>query len=114
MNIIVSAFNSILSVKIHFVHYDVLFLDLTSVVCYLPVSRNEREMAPNITNSPTGVLFEGETLEEIPGLNEPKKKIKKQIVWQNVIIFTYLHLGAIYGLYLALTSAKIVTTLFGE
>lgn len=71
-------------------------------------------MAPNITNSPTGVLFEGETLEEIQSLSESKKKIKRQIVWRNVIIFMYLHLGAIYGLYLVFTSAKIVTTLFGE
>lgn len=69
-------------------------------------------MAPNITNSPTGVLFEGETLEDIPSLSEPKTKIKKQIVWRNVIIFAYLHLSAIYGLYLVFTSAKIVTTLF--
>ena len=72
-------------------------------------------MAPNITSSPTGVLFEGETLDESSRvIDAPKTKYKRQIVWRNVIIFAYLHIGAVYGLYLALTSAKWATLLFGE
>ncbi|XP_033200611.1 acyl-CoA Delta-9 desaturase isoform X2 [Bombus vancouverensis nearcticus] len=35
-----------------------------------------------------------------------------KIVWRNVIAFTYLHIGAIYGLYLAFTSAKYQTTIW--
>nr|XP_034174557.1 acyl-CoA Delta(11) desaturase-like isoform X1 [Osmia lignaria] len=74
---------------------------------------NKTEMAPNITSTPTGVLFEGETLEDAPGVVEPtKQKYVRRIVWRNVIIFGYLHLGAVYGLYLMLTSAKLSTTLF--
>lgn len=77
--------------------------------------RKKGGMAPNITSSPTGVLFEGETLEESSKvIDAPKTKYKRQIVWRNVIIFTYLHISAVYGLYLALTSAKWATLLFGE
>ncbi|XP_076288866.1 acyl-CoA Delta-9 desaturase [Lasioglossum baleicum] len=68
-------------------------------------------MAPNITSTPTGVLYEGETLDDAV-IDQQKTKYKRQIVWRNVIIFTYLHLAAIYGAYLALTSAKWSTVLF--
>ena len=75
-------------------------------------------MPPDVTSAPTGVLFEGETIEDLQTTvlkDSPKKdiKYKRKIVWRNVIIFGYLHLGALYGLYLALTSAKLATTLFG-
>ncbi|XP_033200622.1 acyl-CoA Delta-9 desaturase isoform X1 [Bombus vancouverensis nearcticus] len=77
------------------------------------MNRKKGGMAPNITSSPTGVLFEGETLEESSRVvDAPKTKYKRQIVWRNVIIFTYLHISAVYGLYLALTSAKWATLLF--
>ncbi|KAL1123029.1 hypothetical protein AAG570_002117 [Ranatra chinensis] len=32
------------------------------------------------------------------------------VVWRNVIMFGYLHLAAVYGMYLALTSAKLLTS----
>ena len=77
-------------------------------------------MAPNITSAPTGVLFEGEALEDLhkhqlnnDGIKE-KKQYRLQIVWRNVILFALLHMGALYGLYLIFTSAKIATTIFGE
>ncbi|XP_071864740.1 acyl-CoA Delta-9 desaturase-like isoform X2 [Bombus fervidus] len=35
-----------------------------------------------------------------------------KIVWRNVIAFTYLHIGAIYGLYLAFTSIKYMTSIW--
>ncbi|KAF7393128.1 hypothetical protein HZH66_008961 [Vespula vulgaris] len=70
-------------------------------------------MAPNITSSPTGVLFEGENIEDQPvEINKEKEIYKRRIVWRNVAIFSGLHIGAIYGVYLALTSAKLLTTLF--
>lgn len=72
-------------------------------------------MAPNITSSPTGVLFEGENIEDQPvEINKEKEIYKRRIVWRNVAIFSGLHIGAIYGVYLALTSAKLLTTLFGK
>lgn len=43
-----------------------------------------------------------------------KKPYKMQIKWINVAYFTYFHLAAVYGLYLALTSAKLPTLLFSR
>ncbi|KAG7213575.1 hypothetical protein KM043_002830 [Ampulex compressa] len=76
--------------------------------------RSRNRMAPNITSSPTGVLFEGETIDESLVNDSPKEKEKyvRKIVWRNVIIFLFLHIGAVYGLYLIFTSAKIATTIF--
>lgn len=72
-------------------------------------------MPPDVTNAPTGVLFEGETVDPTVVKDSPKKEVKytRQLVWRNLIIFAYLHLGALYGLYLIFTSAKLATTLFG-
>ncbi|XP_039305287.1 acyl-CoA Delta(11) desaturase isoform X3 [Solenopsis invicta] len=71
-------------------------------------------MAPNITSTPTGVLFEDETLAESQVVEELKSKTKyvRRIVWRNVIIFSFLHLGALFGVYLLFTSAKFATILF--
>ncbi|CAB0034893.1 unnamed protein product [Trichogramma brassicae] len=78
-------------------------------------------MAPNVTNAPTGVLFENETVEEIKKCvlikekeeEKPEpKQYKLDIVWRNVILFLVLHTGALYGLYLAFTSAKLLTSIF--
>lgn len=71
-------------------------------------------MAPNITSTPTGILYEGETIDDSGVIETPKKKYERRIVWRNVLIFAYLHLGAIFGLYLVFTSAKLLTSLFGE
>ncbi|XP_076239710.1 acyl-CoA Delta-9 desaturase [Calliopsis andreniformis] len=69
-------------------------------------------MAPNVTSPATGVLFEGEKFDESPVIEQPKEKYVRHIVWRNVIIFVYLHLAALYGLYLAITSAKWATIAF--
>jgi len=77
-------------------------------------------MAPNITSAPniTGVLFEDDTMEDVKVKGsepeEPAKPFKAAIVWRNVIIFAYLHAAAIYGAYLIFTSAKLLTTIYGE
>jgi len=78
-------------------------------------------MAPNITGSPTGVLFQDDTVEPVavpsvkPTIHDskPPQKYRRQIVWRNVMLFIYLHMAAVYGAYLMLTSAKIITTVFG-
>ncbi|XP_011883209.1 PREDICTED: acyl-CoA Delta(11) desaturase-like [Vollenhovia emeryi] len=69
-------------------------------------------MAAHVT--PTGALFEDDTVDESQLTEEPKEKRKyvKHIVWRNVAIFSFLHLGALYGLYLSFTSAKLLTTAF--
>lgn len=77
-------------------------------------------MAPNITSSPTGVLFENdiETV-VVPSVElkndnaKPPEKYRRQIVWRNIILFAYLHLAAVYGAYLMLASAKILTAVWG-
>ncbi|KAL0132478.1 hypothetical protein PUN28_000318 [Cardiocondyla obscurior] len=70
-------------------------------------------MAPNITSTPTGVLFEDETLGE-PQIEGPKDKPKyvRRLVWRNISVFAFLHLGALYGVYLSFTSAKLLTVAF--
>jgi len=41
-----------------------------------------------------------------------KPKYQWKIVWRNMIAFTYLHLGALYGLYILITAAKFYTFLW--
>ena len=38
----------------------------------------------------------------------------EHIIWPNVAYFVALHLGSLYGIHLACTSAKLMTTLFGK
>lgn len=81
-------------------------------------------MAPNATtaNQPptevTGVLNEcdaetidGGLVKDITKLKRAEKR-KLTLVWRNIIAFAYLHLAALYGLWLLLTSAKWQTDLF--
>ena len=35
------------------------------------------------------------------------------IIWENVAYLLSIHIGAVYGLYLCFTEAKIMTVLFG-
>nr|CAD7407323.1 unnamed protein product [Timema cristinae]CAD7433152.1 unnamed protein product [Timema monikensis] len=79
-------------------------------------------MAPNVTSTPDNVLFnEGKEVPVVKHLPTVKTRseegnvvapYRREIVWRNVTLFVILHLSALYGLYLALTSAKILTTLF--
>lgn len=65
-------------------------------------------MAPNTASS----AMYAEPTSEIKPLN--KDKPERVIVWRNVILFLYLHAAALYGVYLVFTSAKILTSLFGN
>lgn len=49
-------------------------------------------------------------------LTKPKAtpKYKWRIVWRNVVAFLYLHIGALYGLYLVFAGARFYTFLFSE
>lgn len=76
-------------------------------------------MAPNVTSVPTGVLYENETLEGSESLQssettKSKAEYRRRLVWINIVIFTFLHVAAVYGFCLALTSAKLYTTILGE
>lgn len=39
---------------------------------------------------------------------------KIRLVWRNIILFVYLHIAAVYGLWLMLTSAQYKTGFLGE
>lgn len=70
-------------------------------------------MAPNMTSAPTGVLFEGENLDEsVAQVPKKKTEYRRKIVWRNVLVFLFLHIGALYGFYLCFTSAKLLTVGF--
>ena len=46
-------------------------------------------------------------------INNEEKEFKPKIVWKNVLIFLYLHIAAIYGIYLC-AYAKYQTLAFGK
>ncbi|XP_017473248.1 PREDICTED: acyl-CoA Delta(11) desaturase-like [Rhagoletis zephyria] len=66
----------------------------------------------SLTDNTTGVLFEQDAETYDGGLLKDIEKLKKaekrrfKLVWRNIIAFVYVHLAAVYGLYLMLTSAK--------
>lgn len=43
-----------------------------------------------------------------------KRAVRKQIVWRNAVGFMFLHLTALYGLYVLVTSAKLLTWVYGK
>lgn len=68
--------------------------------------------------SVSGVLDERDAETVDGGLEKPQQgyagRRKIRLVWRNIILFIYLHLAAVYGLWLLLTSAKLITSIFGE
>lgn len=79
-------------------------------------------MPPNATSvvDPTGVLNECDAETIDGGLDKNVVELKHardrklKLVWKNILIFSYVHIAAVYGAYLMITSAKIYTGLFGE
>jgi hypothetical protein len=43
--------------------------------------------------------------------SETKEEYKMQLVWRNIIAFIYLHIAALYGVYLLIFEANICTFL---
>jgi hypothetical protein len=43
-----------------------------------------------------------------------KRAVKSRIVWQNAIGLLLLHLAALYGLYICILSAKLLTWVYGK
>lgn len=74
----------------------------------------------SLTDNSTGVLFEQDAETYDGGLVKDIEKLKKaekrrlKLVWRNIIAFVYVHLAAVYGLWLMLTSAKWQTITCGE
>jgi hypothetical protein len=75
-------------------------------------------MAPNATTPPTEVsCTTGTTLlspnELRNDATKPPLKYRREIVWPNVVVHVYLNLAGLYGAYLMLTSAKVLTGIWG-
>lgn len=78
-------------------------------------------MPPNATSHAqcTGVLDETD-VETVDGgiLSPPEVKAggeyKRSLVWRNIILFIFVHLAAVYGGWLMITSAMWTTCLFGK
>ncbi|CAH1957824.1 unnamed protein product [Acanthoscelides obtectus] len=74
---------------------------------------SQEKMAPK-TSIPTGVLHEQDDeviLNQIPPEVVKPSERKVELVWRNIILFGYLHLVAVYGLYRMFTSAKLYTSI---
>ena len=75
-------------------------------------------MAPNVTSSPTEGLCTPENIlhssrEKSDGVEKPALKYRTVIVWPYVVLHIYLNVAALYGVYLMLTSAKVLTGIWG-
>jgi hypothetical protein len=75
-------------------------------------------MAQNVTSSPTEVLCTRENTlhssnEKCDGVEKPALKYRTEIVWPLLFMHIYLNVMAFYGVYLMLTSAKILTGIWG-
>lgn len=58
----------------------------------------------------TGVVIENDV-----DLNKNSVKLKHlKVIWHRVILLVFLCFGAMYGVFLMITSAKILTTIYGE
>jgi stearoyl-CoA desaturase (delta-9 desaturase) len=77
-----------------------------------------REVVKGQDLSVSGVLNENDAETVDGGLEFQSKgyasRRRMKLVWRNIILFAYLHLAAIYGLWLMLTSAKWSTGIFGN
>lgn len=78
-------------------------------------------MPPQATDpTASGVLFETDTQTEDLGLAKDVSRLKKagpkkyEYFWGNIAWFLFLHIGSVYGIYLALTQAKWQTNVFGK
>jgi len=72
-------------------------------------------MPPNTGDlEPTGPLSETDLKDMKLGeldTSIPTNPPGRSLVWTNIILFVYLHIASLYGLYLALTSAKLYTVM---
>lgn len=79
-------------------------------------------MPPNATPTVecTGVLNETDAETIDGGLDKNIVELKHAgnrdivFVWRNIIAFAYVHVAAVYGVWLIFSSAKLYTTAFGK
>jgi len=51
---------------------------------------------------------------DTPTEQTAKREVRRQIVWRNAVGFLFLHLTALYGLYVLVTHAKFLTYIYGK
>lgn len=98
-----------------------------SILFFFEFKKKETEnkpskMPPNATSvvECTGVLNEADAETIDGGLDKNVVELKHandrklKLVWRNILIFGYVHLAAVYGAYLMITSARVYTGLFGK
>ncbi|KAF3423489.1 hypothetical protein E2986_10617 [Frieseomelitta varia] len=73
----------------------------SSATLYLETSHQEKSATEKASN---------QTLQSQK--SSTQSKYKWRIVWRNVIAFVYLHLAAVYGIYLSFTAIKLQTTMW--
>ncbi|GJQ73941.1 Desat1 [Trypoxylus dichotomus] len=75
--------------------------------------RKKDIIMPPFRCTPTGVLLEvDEDIHEVYTKDDQKPR-EYAYVWKNIILFSYLHLSAVYAIYLVFSSAKPLTTVQG-
>lgn len=62
------------------------------------------------TDADAGLPLQDDEMEQ----ERPKYVYRRQIVWFNTIGFLIIHLGAMYGLYLLLTSTMVATIVWSK
>lgn len=78
-----------------------------SATLFLEASQNVSQDKADVKNTTPKAAVSSDKLQN-------KSKYKWNIVWRNVIAFVYLHAGFLYGLYLLITGARILTFLWGK
>lgn len=41
-------------------------------------------------------------------------RVKREVIWQNVLLYIYLHMSALYGMFLIFSQAQFATALFSK
>jgi stearoyl-CoA desaturase (delta-9 desaturase) len=74
-----------------------------------------------MTSSPKSPVIAAQTANISNGKSEKYSELTEsthpyimEIIWRNVLVFIGLHVGALYGLLLFLTAAKVATLVWGE
>ena len=89
----------------------------TRRLCYMTMNLVDRLVKGIMGSSTTVITPEVKTMKDMKPLVKPRKerqetsanpgksnKYDNVLVWRNIIIFLYVHIGGVYGLYLILTS----------
>lgn len=77
-----------------------------------------KPVAPNVSpiREYTDALNKGdaETIDGDLAKSIVKHDRKIKLIWSRIIVIGLFHLGAVYGVYLLITSARILTGIFGK